>query len=257
LHEVSAEVVDDDGVRHAVADQFPGGEGGALVARTRLINPYMHGDAPIVGQVDRRQGGAPVDGGEPAGVAVGEDVDRPAAAALRPESVDECEAMLADGPIHRNIFIADRCRKLVGRLDPLIFGQSPDGIAHALQRPAEVDGGWSRLREFLLRRDHRGVRGIVAQGQAQPVRCGRADERRAAHDHRSDRHRRFIDGGESRDGEFVGQLRLIDDLHRPAVIGQPDGSIGFAVDVHAWFAIRVRCGRVGRACGSMACPDGQ
>ena len=76
LHQVAAGIVDDQRVRHAVAAQLPGGQRGALVARAGLVDPDMHRDARPRGLVDRRGGGAPVDGGEPAGVAVGEDVDR-------------------------------------------------------------------------------------------------------------------------------------------------------------------------------------
>ena len=55
--------------------ELPGRQAGALVARPRLVDPDMDRDAGIVRLVDRRQRGAPVDGGEPAGVAMGERVD--------------------------------------------------------------------------------------------------------------------------------------------------------------------------------------
>ena len=46
--------------------------------------------------VDRRGGGAPVDGGEPAGVAVGEDVDRLARPLAWPHARDQPQPVLAD-----------------------------------------------------------------------------------------------------------------------------------------------------------------
>ena len=36
----------------------------------------MNGDSGVMGLVDRRQGGAPVNSGQPTGIAVGHDLDR-------------------------------------------------------------------------------------------------------------------------------------------------------------------------------------
>ena len=75
LHEVAAGVVGDDGVGDVLMSEFPGGESSALIAGAGFIGPDMDGDAGGVGGVDGGGGGAVVNEGEPAGVAVGEDVD--------------------------------------------------------------------------------------------------------------------------------------------------------------------------------------
>src|SRR5439155_10462953 len=111
LHQVAAGVVGNHGVRHAVLAELPGGQAGPLIAGPRFVNPDMDRDAGIVRLVDRRQCRAPVDGGEPAGVAVGEGVD---ALAARLEAADLAEAMLADAPADLDILVADFGRALVG-----------------------------------------------------------------------------------------------------------------------------------------------
>ena len=114
LHEMAAHVVGDDRVRHAVLAQFPGGEAGALVARPRLVHPDVDGDAPVVGGVDGRGGRAVVDKGQPAGVAVGQHVDR--LAALAPaDLLDERHAVLADAPAELGILVGDDLRRLLDR----------------------------------------------------------------------------------------------------------------------------------------------
>ena len=78
LHQMAAGVVHNDGVRHAMVEQLPRGETGPLVARPRLVDPDVNREAGIMRQINGRSGGAPVDRGEPARVAMGENVKRPA-----------------------------------------------------------------------------------------------------------------------------------------------------------------------------------
>ena len=61
-------------LRHAVLGQLPRRQAGALVARPRLVDPDMDRHTLVMRQIDRRGGGADIDGGEPAGIAMGEDV---------------------------------------------------------------------------------------------------------------------------------------------------------------------------------------
>src|SRR4029077_8412012 len=113
LHQVAAGIVSDHGVRHAVLAEFPGRQAGALVARPRLVDPDMDRQTGIVRLVDRRQRRAPVDGGEPACIAVGEGIE---AWAARLEPADLAQAMLADAPADLDILVADLGRALVGGL---------------------------------------------------------------------------------------------------------------------------------------------
>ncbi len=75
LHEVSARVVGDEGTGHTMFMELVGGEFGALISRTCLIDPHMDWNTSFMGQVYGGGGGTVVYGGEPSGVAVGEDVD--------------------------------------------------------------------------------------------------------------------------------------------------------------------------------------
>ena len=70
LHEVPADVVDDDGVGHALVGEFLGGQAGTLVARAGLIDPDVNRNPGALGGIDRSGGRAPVGEGQPAGIAV-------------------------------------------------------------------------------------------------------------------------------------------------------------------------------------------
>ena len=88
LHQVSAGVVDDQRMRNALLSQFESRERGALVARPSLVDEDMDLESRGLRLVDRRRRRAPVDGGQPAGVAMGEDAHG-AAAALVPRRANE------------------------------------------------------------------------------------------------------------------------------------------------------------------------
>ena len=106
-HQVAAGIVDDDRVRDAVLAELPGGEAGALVARPGLVDPDMDRDAVVMGAIDRRQRGAPIDGREPAGVAMGQDLDRRSVALAPPGLGDQPRAVLADRAVDRDIRFGD------------------------------------------------------------------------------------------------------------------------------------------------------
>ena len=96
LHQMAAGIVRDHRVRHAVMAEFPGGERSALIARPGLVDPDMNLQAAIMRQIDRRRRGAPIDCGEPAGVAMGQDIDRLAGPLRRRDLFDQRQAMPAD-----------------------------------------------------------------------------------------------------------------------------------------------------------------
>ena len=77
LHEMPAGIVGDHRVGDAVLAQFPGGQSRALVQGPGFVHPHMHIDAAVKGGIDRGGGRAVFDAGQPPGIAVGEDVDRP------------------------------------------------------------------------------------------------------------------------------------------------------------------------------------
>ena len=89
LHQVAAGVIDDDGVRYTVPAKLEGRERGALIARARFIDPNVDFDAFVVRLIDRRCRGAPVDAGDPAGVAMRQDIDRYAGLLFGRDGLDQ------------------------------------------------------------------------------------------------------------------------------------------------------------------------
>ena len=140
LHQVAAGVVGDHGVGHAVLAEFPGRQRGALVARAGFVDPDMDGDAGIVGLVDRRERGAPIDGGEPAGVAMGQDVDR--ARRWRP-ACDQRQPVSTDAP--RSAATSSSAIAAASRVGGARRRSSAVRVAEpgraSVERPAQIDRG--------------------------------------------------------------------------------------------------------------------
>ena len=107
LHQVSAEVVDDQAVRYAVMPQLPGGQASALIAWPGFVDPHVNWNTGIVGHVYRRGRGTPVDGCKPAGVTVGQNIYCFPGWLRGRDLADYLEAMLADGLIGCDIFCRD------------------------------------------------------------------------------------------------------------------------------------------------------
>ena len=234
-----AGVVGDHGMGHAVLAELPGGQRRALVARPRLVDPDMDSDAALVRGVDRRGRGAPIDGGEPAGVAMGENLDRFARLFFaRGDRLDELHPVPADRPVDGDVLLADRGRARIGRGDARGLGEPVDRGADLVEPPFEVDRGRPRGKQRRIGALERGIGGIGAQRQAQPIGGGRPDQRRAAHLHGADGGDRVVQRHEPRGDEFMRQPGLVDDADRPAVVLEPNGAQVLAVDLHgASFAL--------------------
>ena len=144
LHQVAAGIVDDQGVRHAMAGHFPGGELRALIARARFVDIDVDRNAGLDRQIDRRGGGAVIDRRQPAGVAMGEDVDPFARLLPGGDLLDDGEPVAADGAVEFDILVGDLGGALVGGGDALGHGQRLQELAHFIQRPAQVDRGRTR-----------------------------------------------------------------------------------------------------------------
>src|SRR5882672_10467293 len=100
-----AGIVGNDRMRDAVLPQFPGGEAGALVARPGFVDPDMEGDALVMGAVDRRERRAPIDRRQPAGIAMGKDLDCAAAGLYAKRRLDQAEPMLAEPAVDRDVLL--------------------------------------------------------------------------------------------------------------------------------------------------------
>ena len=187
--------------------------------------------AGIVRDVDRRQRRAPVDRREPAGVAVGEDVDRPPRFRAR-DLADERGAVLADrrGSRRRP---RRRSRRPRRRRAPRARRHEAAAARGAMRSSAQcrftaVGRVAPSTRTALV---EEGVGGAGAHRQRDAVGGGGADQRRAAHDHGRDRLRGIFHRREAAHREGEGQPRLVDDADGFAL--RPDGAVVAAFDVHA------------------------
>ena len=135
LHQVAAGVVGDHRVGNALLGELEGGERGALIARPGLVDPHMERHALLVGEIDRRRRRTPVDGGEPARIAMGEHVDRRAQRLARGDVLDHREAVAADAEIDRDILVADLGGAGIGRGDAFAARPVAHGRHHLVERP--------------------------------------------------------------------------------------------------------------------------
>ena len=128
LHEMAAGVVGDHRMRHPFAQQFESGEARALIARARLIDPDMDRDSGARRLVNRRQRRPPVDGREPARVAMGEDVHRATGIPVC-RCANQPRAVIADGGAAGDVLLGDPRRLGIGQR-----ARAPAGAASSSAR---------------------------------------------------------------------------------------------------------------------------
>ena len=182
--------------------------------------------------VDGRGGGADVDGREPAGVAVREEVDARAGffrAAMARMSGSPAAAMPRLRATSSSQISSASRRAASARV---AVGERRDVRAHAVERPAQVDGGGPGGEEGGVRVRETGVGGIVAEREPHAPGGGGADERRATDEHRADGVGGVVERREPCGDERMRQPRLVDDFNRDAVGGWPDRASGAAGNVH-------------------------
>ena len=145
---------------------------------------------------------------------------------------DRLQPVLADARVDLDVVLANLGGAFVGGRDALVARQVADGVAHLIERPAQVDGGGPLRRQQGNGAIDRLVGGVGAQRQADAVGGRGPDQRRAAHLHGLDRRGRVLHGLERHDRQLVRQPGLVDDLDRPPVRRQPDRAPRLALDVH-------------------------
>ena len=192
--------------------ELPGGERGALIAGTRLIDIDMNRQALVHREVDRGGGGAVVDRRQPAGVAMGEDIDRFAGLLAFSQPPEELEAVAADRAVDLDILVGDSRRLGVGGGGARLRSERPETRARRVQRPAQVDRGRPGRRKLVPRGGERRVARILAHGEREPVSRRRPDQRRAANPHVADRRRSVGDAAQGRDAKLMRQPALVDDI---------------------------------------------
>ena len=191
----------------------------------------MQRDARLVRRVHRRERGTPVHAGEPAGIAVGEHVDRlPATRAADP--FQYLAAVPADRRAGGHVLLGDCGSLRIRTLGPARSRLVAEHALHARQRPAQVDGRRPGAAEQLDGRGETHVAAVAAHRQRDAVGRSDADQRRAAHDHAADRRGGIRSAAQCLQLEGEGQPRLVDDGDGPAVCRHPDRAPWLALDAH-------------------------
>ena len=186
----------------------------------------MDRHAAIVRQIDRRGRGAPIDRREPAGIAMGQHVDRvrPASCARAIASI-RAEAMPADRLVDGDILLGDLAGARIGgsrRAPTAASGRSAARISSSAHFRLIAVGRVAI--SVVVGAIERRIGRIGAHRQRHAVGGGRADQRRAAHQHRADRVGRRVASRQPRHDEFMRQPPLVDRADRPAVGLEPDAA---------------------------------
>ena len=99
-------IINNQGMGNVFLGKFPGSQLGALVPWPGFIHADVNGYSGLVGSIDRRSGRAVIHKGQPAGIAVGENIDRFTIFAIA-YLFDDLQSVLADAAAEFSIFIGD------------------------------------------------------------------------------------------------------------------------------------------------------
>ena len=139
----------------------------------------MYRHTGLLRLVYRRQRRTPLDGRQPAGVAVGHDLQR----ALRWQRPQQFQAVLADAGTVADVLFTQFQSPLQGDAGTGARLKPGHRLLHLLQCPAQVDRGWPGLQKGR----HGGlevlVRSVAGKFQGQAESCRDAYQRGAAHLH--------------------------------------------------------------------------
>jgi len=231
---MAARVVDDDGVGDSVFSELEGCQARPLVARPRFVHPDMDGEACVVGFVDGGEGCSPVDRREPAGVAMGEDLNG-RTGLRRGDLFQDRKSVVPDRRTARDIFVADRAGFDACSLSTLVrrtIRQRFDHALNAIDGPLEIDRGRACCQEFPRRTRQGFIARVLFEGQSQTV-CRHCTDQWSPPDPHGPN--RFGGGGYINDRpslESVRQEGLVDDAKFTRRFIEPDRSVVFACDLH-------------------------
>src|ERR1700722_17858558 len=121
---MSTGVVGYQGVWNSVMGQFPCRQRGSLVAGPRLVDPDVDRDSRIESLVNRCKRGSPIDGRQPSGIAMGQDLERSLLTKVVPEFAQQKQSVLAQERAIFGILISDRESLAIGGGSPLFGGKA-------------------------------------------------------------------------------------------------------------------------------------
>src|SRR5262249_41282782 len=156
----------------------------------------------VMGAVDWRQRGTPVDGGEPAGIAVRKNIDPGARTLALPGLRDQVYPVVADSAVCRDISLGDLTAPRQSYGKPMVFRHIDQRPPHLCERPTQIDCGRARLGEHRYRRIKPGMGGICGAPESDAVSGGGTDQRRSANLHRTDRMSRILDCLQPKDDQL-------------------------------------------------------
>ena len=129
--------------------QLPSGQQ-SLIARSGFRNPDMNVEPGVSRRVNRGQRRAVVDGRQPAGVAVGHQIQ---AGSLFRQRAQVVQPVFTNAPALFGVFFRDAGGFLPGRRSALRDGQGMQQGLHACQCPVQIDcrrAGRAQLRDHLV-----------------------------------------------------------------------------------------------------------
>ena len=190
--------IGDHRVRYPGRLELPGGQPRPLQERPRLVDPDVREEAALPGREQCTDGAAVAASRQPARIAVRQ--------CARSRS-EELRGVRGHPPAALDLVRVDAARMLERWI-----------VAHRVERPPEVDGGWARRAKHAI-----GLREILAlRGRERnPVgRCD-ADRRRTTHDHGADR---VCDLGRGLtcDIDFLERQAPLVEEHHPVVLEPED-----------------------------------
>ena len=180
----------------------------------------MDRQSGVVRHVDGCQGRTPLDGRQPARIAVRHDLERPPF--FTRQALEQHKTVSPDRGVDRLILGADRGGCDVGRVDALAGRQRSQRGLDSLECVFQVDRGRSSGAQLRQRGIQPRVRRIGGERETDAVRGGGADQGRTAHDHRADRVGCTIETVEPADDEIVREASLVDHAERSPIGVEPD-----------------------------------
>ena len=114
-------------------------------------------------------GGAEIDGCKPAGIAVGENVDRLAGLLARGDLANDFQPVPADAAVQFHILVGDLGGAPVGSRGAVGLGNAAQKAAHFIQRPAQIDCGGACLVELFPHRIECGIGSILAHAHGNAI----------------------------------------------------------------------------------------